>query len=58
MANFSYAIIAGFVIGCLMGLWVMTDAANSMWRSEAIERGYGLYCPNNGQWAWVGECEP
>ena len=26
-------------------------------RAEAIERGYALHCPTNGQWAWIGECE-
>lgn len=26
-------------------------------REQAIERGYALYCPDNGEWAWKGECE-
>jgi len=26
-------------------------------KHQAIERGYALYCPRNGQFAWVGECE-
>lgn len=24
---------------------------------EAISRGYGLYCPADGKFAWVGECD-
>ena len=24
---------------------------------QAIERGYALYCPQDGEFAWVGECE-
>lgn len=27
------------------------------WQAEAIERGYALYCPADGEFAWVGECE-
>ena len=26
-------------------------------KSQAIERGYALYCPTNGVWAWEGECQ-
>lgn len=26
-------------------------------RLDAIERGYALYCPTTGEWAWKGECE-
>lgn len=25
-------------------------------KNEAIERGYALYCPKTGDWAWVGDC--
>jgi hypothetical protein len=24
---------------------------------ESIERGYGLYCPKDGLFAWKGECK-
>ena len=26
-------------------------------KHQAIERGYALHCPRNGEFAWVGECE-
>ena len=26
------------------------------YRVNAIDRGYGLYCPANGDFAWKGEC--
>ena len=26
-------------------------------REAAVERGYALYCPESGKWAWKGECE-
>jgi hypothetical protein len=34
-------------------------ALNSTSRLEvnAIERGYALYCPLDGEWAWKGECD-
>lgn len=25
-------------------------------RTEAIERGYAIYCPTTGNFAWKGEC--
>lgn len=25
-------------------------------QNQAISRGYGLYCPNDGKFAFVGEC--
>ena len=29
---------------------------NTLWKIDAVERGLALYCPNDGEWAWVGEC--
>lgn len=26
-------------------------------KTELVNRGYALYCPNNGQFAFVGECK-
>lgn len=25
--------------------------------NQAIERGYALYCPGDGRFAWKGECD-
>ncbi len=25
-------------------------------RAEAIERGYAIYCPTTGNFAWKGDC--
>lgn len=25
-------------------------------QQQAVERGVGLYCPQNSEFAWVGEC--
>ena len=29
----------------------------SIMQVQAIQRGYALYCPTNGNFAWNGECE-
>ena len=59
--------MAGFVFG-LLGI-VLTlfthadtraDRMESRFRNvqeQAIERGYALHCPADGEFAWVGECE-
>lgn len=27
------------------------------YQTEAIERGYAIYCPQDGKFSWVGECD-
>lgn len=45
------------VIG-LIFLWI-GDVTNlqAQYRTEAIERGYAQYCPQNGRFSWIGECD-
>jgi hypothetical protein len=53
----------GFLVGLMAGFWGLFLAVawfatpDHLWQSQAIERGYALYCPNNGNFAWIGECE-
>ena len=42
-----------FVIGFMIGLTL----ANAGWRAMMIERDYGLYCPQDGEFAFKGECD-
>lgn len=50
-AGMALAIV--FMFACAIAWWT----PNSRWQSQDIERGYALYCPNNGNFAWIGECE-
>lgn len=52
-----------FVVGVILGIALLgklieaiNEPVNDM-QHQAIERGYALYCPADGQFAWVGECE-
>lgn len=27
------------------------------WQKSTVERGLALYCPLDGEWAWIGECK-
>ena len=52
-----------FIVGVVIGLLLIdevteaiNDPVNDMKR-QAIERGHALYCPHDGEFAWVGECE-
>jgi hypothetical protein len=27
------------------------------WEETTVARGLAMYCPNSGDWAWIGECE-
>ena len=53
MADLFTWIASGIVIGGIIG-FVATTAA---WRAETVERGLAIYCPADGEWAWIGECE-
>lgn len=53
-----------FLAGCFITFWVGLlfivspfFTPNSYWEAEAIERGYALYCPLDGEFAWKGECD-
>lgn len=53
----------GFFAGMLFGIFgaavTLTFHFDRMNRIErqAIERGYALYCPTTGDFAWKGECD-
>ena len=54
MIEFSAGLIVG-VFG-FFAFCVIIATPNSVWQGKVIERGYGLYCPNDGNFAFVGEC--
>lgn len=46
-------VLAAIVVGIFIaGQWFGTNST----RLEAIQRGYGMYCPDSGDFAWKGEC--
>jgi len=48
--------IVGAVVVCMVIIVVFTTPT-SEWQSNAIERGYALYCPSTGDFAWKDECD-
>jgi hypothetical protein len=44
-------------ITAIFGPPITLYLANQSWEEQAIERDYGLYCPNTGDFAWKGECD-
>lgn len=56
MGNFAVVVvgllIGGFVFGVSYGIEFTTDK----FQSEAIQRGYALFCPSDGKFSWAGEC--
>jgi hypothetical protein len=52
--------LAGLYICLLIGLLAAVGAwgvTHSLWKADTVQRGLAMYCPDNGQWAWNGECE-
>ena len=43
-----FIISISFIIGLSQGYKM---------KLQAIERGYAIYCPVDGEFAWVGECK-
>lgn len=41
--------ITGWSFGEITGMGKM--------ETQAISRGYALHCPDDGEFAWVGECD-
>jgi hypothetical protein len=60
MIDFSGAILAleRLVLGCfaIMTLLVGILFFQPDYKQEAIDRGFAVYCQDDGSWAWVGEC--
>jgi len=44
-------------LGFLLGMIIGSLLEGGEYKAQAIERGYALYCPADGDWAWVGECD-
>ena len=48
--NFALGIAGGFFIG-------LTVFSGGVSYGIIIDKGYGLYCPDTGDFAFTGECE-
>lgn len=46
------AIFGGIFVGAVVG-----TGTRDKWQAKVIDRGYGLYCPDTGEFAWKGECD-
>ena len=63
MENTLHYVVCGLLGTCLVLFWKADARADRMGsrflnvQSQAIERGYALHCPHDGEFAWVGECE-
>lgn len=52
--------IAGLWAGLWLGILVAVaswEVTNNLWKEDTVERGLAMYCPDDGKWAWNGECE-
>ena len=50
-------LMLGLAAGFLLGVMVGAGIADKIARTEAIERGFALYCPDDGAFAWKDECD-
>lgn len=57
MSDIVSAIMFGVLIGLVIGGSVASSISVNEWRKDTVARGLAIYCPQNGQWAWIGECK-
>lgn len=50
------ALICSVFAGGILGLIVGAVFEGGTYKAQAVERGYALYCPADGVWAWKGDC--
>ena len=49
--------ILSFFVGVTLMLSLLSITTNeTITEVELVERGYGLYCPSDGFFAFIGEC--
>tara|TARA_R110000823_G_scaffold216484_1_gene346100 strand:+ start:129 stop:320 length:192 start_codon:yes stop_codon:yes gene_type:complete len=47
-------LILGLVAGVFLGAGLIVSGSES--HKTIVEKGYGIYCPDNGKFAFTGEC--
>lgn len=47
----------GVLVGLTTGISISSNFQDQTLLKEATARGYGQYCPLNGEWHWKNECE-
>ena len=61
LIDFFMSIVAGFCLGIFLSFIPMylLGAAEIQWawQADTVDRGLAIYCPDDGQWAWIGECD-
>jgi len=51
------AITLALLVVLVVGMTIGVAGISNEWRRATVDRGLALYCPTDGQWAWVGECK-
>lgn len=57
MSHFENGLVGGILIGFLIGAALTAFLFTETSRQDLIDRGYAQYCPDDGHFAWVGECD-
>ena len=52
VAGMLFCLFSGGLAGAALGM----TQASEFWRRAIVSRGLAIYCPDTGQWAWLGEC--
>jgi hypothetical protein len=50
-------VVAFLALGAIAGGALSFGLTTELWRIDTVTRGLAIYCPLDGDWAWIGECE-
>jgi len=45
------------ITSIMLIVYVIFSTPDYRWQAHAIKRGYAIYCPVSGDFAWKGECK-
>ena len=51
------ATFAGMVVAMVVAGGIVHHASRSAWQDDMIARDLAIYCPENGHFAFKGECK-
>ena len=51
------AFFLGCIVGAAVAVFFTIHILNGDWHVDLINRGYAIYCPDDGGFAYKGECD-
>ncbi len=57
MEDFGFGFSLGVLLGAAFAGFMIWADLTQRWERDLIMRGHAIYCPHDGAFAFVGECD-